>query len=121
MPAEIFEHANFSGRKQTLYPGFYNIDQLAFGNDMISSLKTYDTRVTLIEHHNGVGARWSFMGNVPYVGNDWNDKTSSILVEGGFPPLGVPSLTGQAPQVIIFEHKDYQGGYKILKPGSYNS
>lgn len=117
MPAEIFEHADFLGRKQTLYPGFYNIDQLSFGNDTISSLKTYDTRVTLIEHHNGVGARWSFMGNVPYVGGFWNDKTSSILVEGGFPNLNNPNLE---PQIIVFEHIDYQGGYQILKPGFHD-
>jgi len=78
----IYEHGNYEGRSQKLGPGRYNIGDLSIGNDCLSSLKIPEgVRVTLYEHADFEGDVRIFDADTPWVGNDFNDKTSSILIE----------------------------------------
>jgi hypothetical protein len=80
--ATIYEHGDYQGRIQRLSPGKYNIGDLVIGNDRLSSLKVPEgIRVTLYEHANFMGNEKRFDTDSPWVGDDFNDKTSSVLVE----------------------------------------
>lgn len=61
----------------------YN-DMLAAGipNDKLSSVKvTPGIKVTLYEHKDFQGASKVLLADTSYVGDDFNDKTSSIKIE----------------------------------------
>jgi len=87
--AVIYEHANFQGRSQQLRVGRYNMNQIKLPNDSISSIKILaGYRVRLYEHVNFGGANHAWRnpdskgwGNVKYVGDRWNDKASSLIVD----------------------------------------
>lgn len=78
----LFEHANYQGSSVTLAPGSYKMAQIALPNDSISSLKVPDGhRVFIYEHENFEGEQRFYTTDCDFVG-DFNDKTSSIVVEG---------------------------------------
>jgi len=82
MEAVIYQHANYQGRKQVLSPGWYNMNELTIGNDALSSLQVTDgLEVTLYQQANFKGTAKVFTKNTPFVGADFNDKTSSIVVQ----------------------------------------
>ncbi|PYG87227.1 beta/gamma crystallin [Ruminiclostridium sufflavum DSM 19573] len=102
----VYEHANYGGRSQSLPVGRYNLSQLTIGNDIISSVKIpAGLIVTAYEHIDFKGKAKVFTEDSSYVGNDFNDKISSIVVELA---------------VRIYEHANYQGGCQTLPLGSYN-
>ncbi|MDB9451849.1 hypothetical protein [Dolichospermum circinale] len=81
---EIFEHGDFQGKNWKLGPGRYNIDFLSsvFGNDVLSSLKVpTGYQVILYEDADFTGKAKMFRQHSGCVGNDFNDKTSSIEVK----------------------------------------
>ena len=83
----VYQNENFSGGYQSFQPGRYDIDALTVGNDALSSLKVPSGwRVTLYEHDNFAGRTKVFTADATFVGYDFNDTTSSILVEA--PPYG---------------------------------
>ena len=104
--AVIFQHGSYGGASQTLGLGSYDIADLKVGNDQVSSLKVPPgLRVTLYEHANFRGNRWSFTEDTPWVGDAANDRTSGVVVE----------------QVAsIYEHGNYQGLGIKLGVGRYN-
>lgn len=63
-------------------------------------------QLTIYEHINYGGASLSTQFNSSYVGNDWNDKTSSIYISSG--------------TWRFYEHAGYQGNYTDLGPGAYS-
>ncbi|MGZ8898286.1 MAG: glycosyl hydrolase family 18 protein [Halobacteriota archaeon] len=71
---------NFSGGSVSLKPGEYNnLEGIA---DKISALRVPDGfRVTLFEHANFQGRSKTFTSDCFYVGDDFNEITSSIRVE----------------------------------------
>ncbi|MBD2194619.1 MULTISPECIES: C1 family peptidase [Calothrix] len=78
----IYEHANFQGNSFNLPVGQYDWGQLGLDNDSLSSLKVpQGMKVTLYEHVNFSGRSKTFTEDTSYVGDDFNDTTSSILVE----------------------------------------
>ncbi|UJX39185.1 beta/gamma crystallin family protein [Desulfovibrio sp. JY] len=80
--AIIYEHIDYGGSRQCLQEGSYNVDDLDIGNDMLSSIKVRDgNTVYLFEHKNYSGRRATVTSNHRYVGDRWNDITSSIIVE----------------------------------------
>lgn len=104
--ATIYQHANYGGASQELGLGSYDIDQLTIGNDQVSSVKVPEgLRVTLYEHANFRGNHKTFTSDTSYVGDDFNDKTSGILVE---------------KVATFFEHGSYQGNRLALGVGRYN-
>lgn len=104
--ATVYQHANYGGASQQLGLGSYDIHQLTVGNDQISSVKVPEgLRVTLYEHANFRGNHKILTSDTSYVGNDFNDKTSAILVE---------------KVASFFEHASYQGNRLVLGVGRYN-
>lgn len=76
----IYHDADYRGAAQKLGVGKYGWGQLP--NDTISSLKVpAGMKVTLYEHTEFKGKRKTFTRDTPYVGKDFNDLASSIVVE----------------------------------------
>lgn len=78
----IFGGASFQGKQQALGPGSYDMKDLAIGSDQLSSLRCPPgLRVTLYADPGFRGAQKVFTQDAGGVGADFNDKTSSILVD----------------------------------------
>jgi hypothetical protein len=78
--ATVFDDHNFEGKAQELSVGVY--DWGAISNDTISSLRVPPgLKVTLFVDTHFQGGGRVFTQDARYVGNDMNDKTSSIVVE----------------------------------------
>ena len=105
--ATLFENPDFGGKSLTLGVGCYGIADLnAIGNDKVSSLKVpRGLRVTLCQHVDYKGRRKSFTADTPYVGDDFNDITSSVMVE---------------KVVSIHEGSNFQGKSSTLGIGKHN-
>ena len=83
--ATLYEHSNYGGRAVSLEEGLYDYkDILAKGiaNDQISSLRVSDGyKVTIYDDEGFKGTSKEFTSDASYVGNEMNDKTSSIKIE----------------------------------------
>jgi hypothetical protein len=78
----IYSDRDYQGLSQELEPGRYDVSQLAIGNDHLSSLRvSQGLRVILYEHGGFQGRAQEFTSDTPYVGNDFNDITSSIEIQ----------------------------------------
>ena len=83
--ATFYEHSNYGGWTVSLEEGSYDYkDILAKGiaNDQISSLRVSDGyKVTIYDDEGFKGTSKEFTSDASYVGNEMNDKTSSIKIE----------------------------------------
>ena len=83
--ATLYEHSNYGGRAVSLEEGSYDYkDILAKGivNDQISSLRVSNGyKVTIYDDEGFKGTSKEFTSDASYVGNEMNDKTSSIKIE----------------------------------------
>ena len=83
--ATFYEHSNYGGWAVSLEEGSYDYkDILAKGivNDQISSLRVSDGyKVTIYDNQGFNGTSKEFTSDASYVGNEMNDKTSSIKIE----------------------------------------
>ena len=83
--ATLYEHSNYGGLAVSLEEGSYDYkDILAKGiaNDQISSLRVSDGyKVTIYDDEGFKGTSKEFTSDASYVGNEMNDKTSSIKIE----------------------------------------
>ena len=83
--ATLYEHSNYGGWAVSLEEGSYDYkDILAKGivNDQISSLRVSDGyKVTIYDDEGFKGKSKEFTSDASYVGNEMNDKTSSIKIE----------------------------------------
>jgi len=80
-PVKIYMHRDFKGKYQSLGIGSYNMAQLRIGNDQLSSMRVpRGYKVRVYEHANFKGRYRDFYGSSVFVGNQWNDKVSSIKV-----------------------------------------
>ncbi|MBD2203612.1 peptidoglycan DD-metalloendopeptidase family protein [Calothrix sp. FACHB-1219] len=108
----IYEHANFGGRIKTLEAREYTnlfFDTASGGNwnDFISSIDIPEGWI--VEGYadiNFSGQKVIFDSSKSYVGNDWNDKISSLKV------YQVPTF---------YEHDKFGGNVLTLAPGDYSS
>ena len=82
--AIVYQHINYGGASRKLVPGQYDSSEFgAVNNDVISSLKVPSGwTVTLYEHPNLQGRSKKITTDTPWVGVDFNDITSSIVVTG---------------------------------------
>jgi len=77
----LFYDANFGGRAQLLGPGTYNVGDLTVGNDAISSIAIApETQVTVYTDNALLGNSKTFSSSASYVGDDFNDRASSLVV-----------------------------------------
>lgn len=95
---EFYEHIDFGGRSFRMGPGEQPFVGQAW-NDRISSMRCVGTgrraddvegaprrrgcAVTLFEHVNFNGDSFDIRRDVPWVGDRWNDRISSIVVDAG--------------------------------------
>lgn len=81
----LYEHSNYGGWAVSLEEGLYDYkDILAKGivNDQISSLRVSDGyKVTIYDDEGFKGKSKEFTSDASYVGDEMNDKTSSIKIE----------------------------------------
>jgi hypothetical protein len=78
----IYQDGSYQGASQELREGSYDIESLTIGNDQLSSLTVpKGMKVTLYEHGGFSGRSKIFTEDTPWVGDDFNDVTSSIKVE----------------------------------------
>jgi hypothetical protein len=86
----IFEHANYGGASQILPKGQYDTPQITIGNETLSSALVPSGMVLrLYEHANFQGAFIEIRSDTPAISMDWNDRTSSIVVD----EEPIPSIT----------------------------
>ncbi len=82
---KVFEHDNFGGRGVFLERGSYTVDDLGaygIGNDWISSLQVpAGYTVTVYWDSPFTGDSLVYTSDVSFVGETWNDKISSIVVQ----------------------------------------
>ncbi|HEX4948950.1 MAG TPA: LamG-like jellyroll fold domain-containing protein [Blastocatellia bacterium] len=80
----LYEHSEFRGRGLTFglgFVGFTTLNANGF-NDRISSLTIPEPlQVRAFEHANRGGASNVFSGETSFVGDDWNDRISSLDIE----------------------------------------
>ena len=83
--ATLYEHSNYGGWAVSLEEGLYDYkDILAKGivNDQISSLRVSNGyKVTIYDDEGFKGKSKEFTSDASYVGDEMNDKTSSIKIE----------------------------------------
>ena len=108
----VYEHANFQGRHQRLC-GDHDFTSGSNWNKMISSLRVESQECGLILYDRSYDGKFKmFNGNVPYVGNEWNDKTSSIQIR----PWILENHEGQIqPITIFYADAHYQGQSTAVK------
>lgn len=76
----VYDDSQYQGLAQSLNVGQYDWGQIR--NDTISSLRVPPgMKVTLYEHTRFSGRSKTFTQDAPYVGDDFNDLASSIIVE----------------------------------------
>jgi phosphatidylserine/phosphatidylglycerophosphate/cardiolipin synthase-like enzyme len=108
----VYEHGSHQGVVQHLRAGRHDMTELSVGNDSISSLKVpAGWRVTLFEHGGWSGASKTFTADAHWVGNEFNDRTSSIEVEpprreiyGEWTGSGGPNAYHDENPEFIFEY-----------------
>ncbi|MCY1082512.1 Vps62-related protein [Archangium lansingense] len=78
----LYEHGNYGGRVQSLQPGRYDMSQLTgVGNDSVSSLQVPSGWSVTLYEHGFDGRSKLFTADTVWVGDDFNDLTSSVVVE----------------------------------------
>ncbi|MEY3403834.1 MAG: hypothetical protein RLZZ86_3456 [Cyanobacteriota bacterium] len=111
---KVFEHADFKGKSVGLLPGQYNLAQLAklgMPNDSISSIQVMPGfKIRAFEHDNFQGRVLELHKSSNYIGNNWNDVISSIIITK-LPPVGA----------IVYEHGDFKGKAVRLQVGKYGT
>jgi hypothetical protein len=76
----IYTDSEYGGFAQTLAPGEYDWGQI--NNDVISSVKVpVGRKATFHSDINFSGQTKTVTADTPNVGNDFNDQTSSIVIE----------------------------------------
>lgn len=106
----IYVHANYKGASQGLTPGNYFLANILIGKTL-SSLeipKGSNWSATLYREDRFGGDAKIYTTSTPYVGDDFNDKTSSIRIANN-------------KAVHIYQHADYKGFAQQLQPGCYSA
>lgn len=113
----LHEDCNYKGRQSVLEPGNYSTYQMKISNDRLSSIQIpAGMKVTIYEHKNYGGKSKTFTGNILCLDAEWNDLTSSVVVEGSNYRPGYNQNS-----YVTFYNDCYNKGYaKTLKPGTYN-
>ena len=81
----LYTDRDYKGKAVTLSEGTYNLSKMGLynlkDNDMSSLKVTPGFKVTIYEDDNFKGKSKSYIASESFVGEDWNDKMSSLTVE----------------------------------------
>ena len=81
----LYTDKDYKGKAVTLSEGEYNLSRMGLynlkDNDMSSLKVTPGFKVTIYEDDNFTGKSKSYIASESFVGEDWNDKMSSLTVE----------------------------------------
>ncbi|WP_437499446.1 beta/gamma crystallin-related protein [Sorangium sp. So ce1099] len=104
---QIFEHSDYTGTRQVLSPGKYDVGALTIGNDALSSIRVpANWRVTLHKNSGFGGATLVVHGGeIALLDDAWNDEVSSITVE---------------EPVVAYADENFSGRAALLWPGIYD-
>ena len=105
--AQLFVDRDYGGASAALTEGSYNIEKLAarnsVGNDTVSSLLVASGySVTVYTDRDFGGASKTFTTDTPYVGDDFNDKISSVRVTANSQPAA-PRGGDRGQQVVFIQ------------------
>jgi hypothetical protein len=105
--AEVFADRDYGGASLALAVGDYDIEalQASLGNDAISSLKVVNGyKVALYTDARFAGVSKTFTADTPYVGDDFNDQTSSVRVLNISTPTPdpAPASGSEGGQQVVF-------------------
>ena len=118
----LYTDKDYKGKAVTLSEGTYNLSQMGLynlkDNDMSSLEVTPGFKVTIYEYDNFNGKSKSYIASESYVGEDWNDKMSSLKVEA-YHELQVTYQIGDA-QAITSE-VGTEGSLATLLGGEENA
>ena len=111
----IYQDSNYGGRSASLGTGSYTLASLqakGFKNDDLSSIKVPSGyKAILYWDDNFQGASKTLTGDTSYVGNDWNDKASSIKIER--------NVNTKSGDIYIYQDSNYGGRSASLGEGEY--
>lgn len=112
----LYEGCNFSGRKYTLAPGSYRLNQMKVRNDRLSSMKIpAGLKVTIYGNDGFSGKSNTYSNDILCLEDEWRNMASSIVIEY---QTGQPNY-GQN-DFITFYNDCYAKGYsQVLRPGLY--
>jgi len=107
MTSVFFTNCNYSGKTVTKGIGRYDMKQMGFPNDSLSSIKVPPGyRVILFQHSGFSGKRVVITEDEPCLANrhdngiKWNDQTSSFIVEAVPIPNPPPAVSTSQPSVF---------------------
>lgn len=99
----LYTDKDYKGKAVTLSEGEYNLSRMGLynlkDNDMSSLKVTPGFKVTIYEDDNFNGKSKSYTASESFVGEDWNDKMSSLKVEA-YHELQVTYQIGDATPVV---------------------
>ncbi|MFG1795826.1 peptidase inhibitor family I36 protein [Nocardia sp. NPDC049149] len=105
---QLFTHANYSGGTMSLDVGAYNLEQESdpdkVGDDTISSVKVASGyQVTVYTDADFQGQSTTFTTDTAYIGDDLNDKISSLQVTRTSPAPRTKVVTkpGAEPTTVL--------------------
>jgi hypothetical protein len=97
----VFEHENFDGGQFDV-PEKTRSRDIGTWNDKISSMACSAGCSMTAYEHNDFGGDWHFWrGNIAYVGDDWNDRISSVTVDCSAAPPPTPPGAGSSDSVLV--------------------
>lgn len=103
----VYSDRDFGGESQALLPGSYDMGQLTIGNDTLTSVRIPPGwAVTLYEHEHTRGRSKTFTADTAYVGDDFDDLTSSLEVHA----------TGAG--VVVYAERNFRGPNQTVVLGS---
>lgn len=109
----VYDDSQYQGFAQTLDIGNYDWGQIH--NDTISSLRVPDgMKVTLYSDTHFQGKSKTFTQDIPYVGNDFNDITSSIKVEVLSSGNGFANIVPRQTYEAMFPNRNSLYSYDSL-------
>lgn len=112
----LYENCNYSGKKYFLEAGTFRLYQMKIDNDKLSSLQIPPgMKVTIYQDDNFKGKSNTYFNNIACLEGEWNDNTSSIVVENQSYQPGY----NQNDYVVFYNDCNTKGYSQTLRPGRY--
>lgn len=112
----LYEDCNYQGKIKTLEPGLYRLYQMKIDNDKLSGMQIpAGMKVTIYQDDNFKGKSNTYYNNIACLEAEWNDMTSSIVVE----IQNIQPGYGQNDYVVFYNDCNASGYSQSLRAGKY--